>query len=158
MKKTKWIAVSLASVAMVVVLAGSIALAHGGQASDRGWGMGMMGHMGWGGHHGMMRESGGQDELKSLDAQAEYLKQTSELRLQYALKRIELRKLWLAEEPDYAKVRAVSKELAELQLKLMEKAPESNYGYGGMGMGGMMHGAGWGMGSMHGMHAGGGCW
>ncbi len=164
MKNVKWIVVSLALVAVVALLAGGIAYGHNESASGQGWGngpmrgVGMMGHMGWAGHHGMMGDKDREDELKALDAQAQFLKQTSELRLQYALKRIELRKLWLAEDPDYAKVRAVSKELAEMQLKLMEKAPERGYGYGGMGMGGMMHGPGWGMGPMHGMHWGGGCW
>ncbi|UCG44310.1 MAG: hypothetical protein JSU73_06830 [candidate division WOR-3 bacterium] len=97
--------------------------------------------------------------VQALDEQIKFVKETAQLRTDLVVSQLEMRKLWLASQPDADKLSAKMLEILRIQKKLAELGPAMTgagwscwSGLGaGTGMTGCMHG--------HGMIGGcGGCW
>jgi zinc resistance-associated protein len=104
---------------------------------------------------------------KLFDLKEKFRTDTASLRKQLLLKRLELRKLWVAEKPDEKAILAKQKEINPLRDQLQEKAtafrlearkiaPNARFGHGwGCGLGhGFGPGHGFGMGPGGGMGPG----
>jgi len=105
-----------------------------------------------------------EDQRKALDEQIACLKETAQLRLDLQVKQLELRKLWLYEEPNVDKISSKLSEILVLGRQLKEKCEGmchhgrcgAGHGCGTGMMPGMSHGCG---GTTHGSEGchGGGC-
>jgi zinc resistance-associated protein len=148
-------------ISIVVVLALTLILGLAAYSGARPFGGGMGGGMdcgmGRGMGHGMMGAMNLTPEQagKLFDAKEKFRNDTAQVRKQMLIKRVELRGLWKAENPDEKAIVAKQKELNALQGQMIEKkvalrlearkiAPELAQGRG-MG-GGMGHGGGMGAG------------
>lgn len=146
MTKKRIVAVSLV---LAVVLAAALAFADGSHRGGGGWGRsyggdhmyergwdrgGMMGGMmgrSWGRMmSGMMdgmgwfsqdRMSGGRNNFDQNDPRAEIFENTAKERNEIQRKQLELKELWLAEELDEAKIKAVQNEINDLRNTLSNK-------------------------------------
>lgn len=134
MIKKSVIAVSLV---LALVLASSLAFAHGSGRSGGGWDRGqgsghmyerggMRGHMsGYGrGHmdgYGRGHMGGGWSNFDQNDPRSKVFQETAKERNEIQRKHLELKSLWLAEELDEAKIKAVQAEINELRNGLSNR-------------------------------------
>jgi zinc resistance-associated protein len=138
-------------ISIVVVLALTLILGLAAYSGARPFGGGMGGGMDCGMGHGMMGAMNLTPEQagKLFDAKEKFRNDTAQVRKQMLIKRVELRGLWKAENPDEKAIVAKQKELNTLQGQMIEKkvalrlearkiAPElaQRFGHGkGQGMG-----------------------
>lgn len=128
-----------------------------------GWGPGSMGHSTTAVQKSVTGTSGtppdGATSVKALDEQIKFVKETAQLRTELVVSQLEMRKLWLASEPDPDSLSAKMLDILRIQKKLTELGPAMTgagwscwSGHGtGTAMTGWMHG--------HGMvGCCGGCW
>jgi zinc resistance-associated protein len=154
MKTGKKVTLWLLALALVMSLGAASAWARGP--------MGMGGGMGMGCGPGMMNLTPEQAG-KLFDLKEKFRTDTASLRKSLMTKRLEMKALWKAANPDEKAIIAKQKEISALRDQMMEKmvpfrleakkiAPQAGFGRG-MGMG---HGGGMGMGVGCGMGPGGG--
>ena len=139
-------------ISIAVVLALTLILGVAAYSGARPFGGGMDCGMGHGKGHGMMGALNLTPEQagKLFDAKEKFRNDTAQVRKQMLIKRVELRGLWKAENPDEKAIVAKQKELNTLQGQMIEKkvalrlearkiAPELAQARGmGRGMGGGM--------------------
>ncbi len=100
-----------------LVISGVVAVAAAAWAGP-GMGPGMMGGP------GMMARNSGDDQAEARLI-AKFREETKELRREMAVKRVQMRALMRAENPDEVKIGKLAAELFDLQEKLRKKAEEA---------------------------------
>ncbi|EFL51734.1 putative zinc resistance-associated protein precursor [Solidesulfovibrio fructosivorans JJ]] len=136
-----------------LALSASLAMARpGGPAGVRGGGYGPADCPGYGG--GFMTQLTPEKQAAFQKLHDDYAAKTAQLRADLGVKRAELNALAVAQNPDQAKIDALTKEIGDMQGKLLAARTTFRIqvnkeigpmGWGGRGMGGFHHrGAGYG--------------